>query len=151
RLFMQLLVFDFPAGAKVADRTKALGDALRSAEVPAVVYADMMDPRGVGLLTWSEDPSHFVTRVRPLFDETLRDVALRSDFGMVGRAYASGYEPDLEHWLLKRSIERVLDPACPWHVWYPLRRSGAFAKLPPEEQGAILREHGQLGLAYGQK
>jgi aspartyl-tRNA(Asn)/glutamyl-tRNA(Gln) amidotransferase subunit A len=26
------------------------------------------DPRGVGLLSWAEDPAHFVTAVRPLFD-----------------------------------------------------------------------------------
>jgi chlorite dismutase len=34
-------------------------------------------------------------------------------------------------------------------VWYPLRRSGAFARLDGREQGAILREHGQIGRAYG--
>jgi chlorite dismutase len=151
RLFMQLLVFDFPAGANADERAARLAEATRAASIPSVVYADLMAPRGAGLLTWSEDPAYFVTKVRPLFAGPLADVALRSDFGMIGRSYASGYEPELEHWLLKRSIERVLDESCPWHVWYPLRRTGAFAALPQDEQNTILREHGQIGLSYGQK
>jgi chlorite dismutase len=36
-----------------------------------------------------------------------------------------------------------------WHVWYPLRRTAAFARLDPHEQGQILREHAQIGMAYG--
>ena len=35
-------------------------------------------------------------------------------------------------------------------MWYPLRRVGAFARLPAEEQGAVLREHARLGRAYGE-
>jgi chlorite dismutase len=150
RLFMQLVVFDLPAMADVGARTRELGEALRAGGVASVVYDDLMDPRGVGLLTWSEDPAHFVQKVRPLFSGLLRDTTMRNDFGMLGRTYASGYEPELEHWLLRRPVEHVLDPSFPWHVWYPLRRTGAFAKLPQEEQNAILREHGQIGLAYGQ-
>jgi chlorite dismutase len=68
---------------------------------------------------------------------------------MLGRTYASGFEPDLEDWLLARPRRTVLDPACPWGIWYPLRRSGAFARLSPQEQGAILKEHGTQGRAYG--
>ena len=37
----------------------------------------------------------------------------------------------------------------PWHVWYPLRRTPAFARLEPQEQAHILREHAQIGMAYG--
>src|SRR6185437_15970513 len=66
RLFMQLLVFDAPEGD--ADRFgRQLFEQLQGHKIPGVVYADAMQPRGVGLLTWSEDPAHFVTRVRPLF------------------------------------------------------------------------------------
>ena len=68
---------------------------------------------------------------------------------MVGRSYSSGFEQDLEDWLLRRPRRTVLNPAWPWAVWYPLRRTGAFAKLSPQEQGAILREHGTIGRAYG--
>jgi chlorite dismutase len=53
--------------------------------------------------------------------------------------------------LLERPIKNVLDERYPWHVWYPLRRSGAFAKLAPIDQSHILREHAAIGMAYGQK
>ena len=36
-------------------------------------------------------------------------------------------------------------------VWYPLKRKGAFSRLEGREQGAILREHGGIGRAYGAK
>jgi chlorite dismutase len=42
-----------------------------------------------------------------------------------------------------------LGDGAPWAVWYPLRRSGAFASLPPEEQSGILREHGRIGHTFG--
>jgi chlorite dismutase len=35
-------------------------------------------------------------------------------------------------------------------VWYPLRRTGAFARLSPQEQGTIIREHSVIGRAYGE-
>ena len=57
--------------------------------------------------------------------------------------------PDLEDWLLARPRRTVLDPVCRWGIWYPLRRAGTFARLTPQEQGAILKEHGTLGRAYG--
>jgi chlorite dismutase len=117
--------------------------------VPCVIYADTMDPRGLALLTWSDDPAHFVTKVRPLFAHM--DVKFRHDFGMIGRAYSNGYEPDLEFVLLERPVKNVLNEAYPWHVWYPLRRSGQFAKLDEKEQSAILREHAVIGHAYGQQ
>jgi chlorite dismutase len=138
RLFMQLVVLETPV--------KTLIDRFRSEKVSSVVYADTNDPRGAGVLTWSEDPAHFVSRVRPLLEEQ----RIRDGWTMLGRTYATGYEPDLEHWLLQRPIDNVMNEAMPWHIWYPLRRSGAFAQLPDQEQGAILREHAQIGIAYGQ-
>jgi chlorite dismutase len=76
-------------------------------------------------------------------------LVIRRDYAMLGRTYATGHEPDLEHALLRRSIENVLREDQNWHVWYPLRRNGAFARLEPHDQGVILREHAQLGMAYG--
>ena len=69
---------------------------------------------------------------------------------MLGRTYASGFESDPEDWLLQRPRRTVLNPAWPWGIWYPLRRVGAFARLSPQEQGAIIREHSVLGRAYGE-
>jgi chlorite dismutase len=150
RLFMQLLVFDVVPEHHADHVARSLAELLEARGIAAVIYADVNQPRGLGLLTWSEDPSHFVTRVRPLFAEgALRAVALRPEFTMLGRTYGSGFEPRLEWWLLERPRETVTNAAWPWAVWYPLRRSGAFARLPPQEQGAILREHGTIGMAYG--
>ena len=42
-----------------------------------------------------------------------------------------------------------MNPASAWHVWYPLRRTGEFAKLESQDQGMILREHATIGMAYG--
>jgi chlorite dismutase len=151
RLFMQLLVARVKeGGGDVA--AQALLDRLRSKKIPGVVYADTMDPRSFGLLTWGEDPVRFVRDVRPLFAEgPLASVRLREDFAMLGRTYATGHEPELEWTLLRRPIENVTNEAYRWHVWYPLRRKGAFAKLEPIDQSHILREHAALGIAYGQQ
>ncbi len=148
RLFMQLFVFRVPDRdpAAVPDE---LGKSLESRGMGSVIYEDVNDPRGVGVLTWSEDPSSFVTNVRPALNALGGAVVLSPEFTMIGRTYSSGYESDLEHWLLKRPVETVLEPSWPWAVWYPLRRTGAFARLEPREQGAILREHGTIGRAYG--
>lgn len=152
RLFMELLVFDVPVGADADATAKALGEMLRAKKIPGVVYADAADPRGIGLLSWGEDPARFVREVRPLFStELLRGVTLRPEMAMIGRSYSTGHEPDLGFVLLERPIQNVLDERYPWHVWYPLRRTGAFAKLEPIDQSHILREHAALGMAYGQQ
>lgn len=150
RLFMQLLVFNCPSAGDPAELTQAVGKALSSRGVGAVVYEDANDPRGIAVLTWGEDPAVFVESVRPALNRSeLRALELRPEFTMLGRTYSTGYEQDLEHWLLRRPAETVLNPEWPWAVWYPLRRSGAFSKLDGREQGSILREHGTIGRAYG--
>lgn len=150
RLFMQLLVFDAPQGESGDRLGKALAEGCARGRVPAIVYADASEPRGVGLLTWSEDPTHFVRAVRPLFaaDDLVRATA-RPGFAMLGRTYSTGHEPELEWTLLKRPIVNVTNERYRWHVWYPLRRTAAFARLEPHEQSQILREHAQIGMAYG--
>jgi len=149
RLFMQLLVYDIDATARPDDEARALAGELRRAHVPAVVYADAMDPRGIGVLTWSEQPEHFVEHVRPVLQARPGSMRLRPDYGMVGRTYGTGHEPDLEHALLRRAVENVSNEAYRWHVWYPLRRTGEFARLEPHDQSIILREHAHIGMAYG--
>lgn len=152
RLFMQLLVFRTKAGTSADALGKKLGGLLRERGIGGVVYADAVDPRSLGLLTWSEDPAHFVTKVRPLFSESpLEDVELRPEFSMFGRTYSTGHEPELEWTLLSRPVENVTKDDYRWHVWYPLRRKGEFARLEPIEQSHVLREHASLGIAYGQQ
>ncbi|HET8578135.1 MAG TPA: chlorite dismutase family protein [Methylomirabilota bacterium] len=144
RLFVQLHCFGGCADAK------PLVGALERSQIEAVLYADVNDPRGVGLLAMSEDPAFFVARLREvLAADPFAGLARKSELTMLGRTYSSGFEADLEDWLLRRPRRAVLDPSWPWAIWYPLRRTGAFARLSPQEQGAILREHGALGRAYG--
>jgi chlorite dismutase len=147
RIFMQLLVFEVGGDDSADHEAKELAGRLRHHRVPAVIYADSMDPRSLGLLTWSEEPSHFVEHVRPAAQS--RALRPRRDYCMIGRTYATGHEPDLEHALLRRAIENATREAYRWHVWYPLRRTGEFARLEPHEQSQILREHAQIGMAYG--
>lgn len=144
RLFMQLQVYGG------CPEPKALAASLEQSQIEAVLYADLGDPRGVGVLTFAEDPAFLATRVREvLAAEPFGSLTHKPALTMMGRSYASGFEPDLEDWLLRRPRRTVLNPAWPWAVWYPLRRTGAFAKLSAQEQGTILREHGTIGRAYG--
>jgi chlorite dismutase len=68
---------------------------------------------------------------------------------MLGRTYSTGYESDLAYWLIERPKQTVQNADWPWAVWYPLRRSGAFEQLEDREKGGILREHAEIGQAYG--
>src|SRR5689334_3598808 len=148
RLFMQLLGFecDDPA-ATVAE----LGAALREQNLPSVIYEDVNHPRGLALLSFSEEPLDFPSRVRPLLGSArLKALRPRPELSMLGRTYSTGYERDLEYWLLRRPRETVLNEAWPWAIWYPLRRKGGFERLDPREKGGILREHGGIGRTYGE-
>ena len=145
RLFMQLLAFGD------AEDASALARALETARIPAVLYADANDPHGVGLLTWSDAPDFFVSRLREfLKNGQFAGLTPKLEYSMLGRTYALGHEPDLEDWLFEKPKRSVTNPASPWAVWYPLRRSGAFSALPPEEQTPILREHGKIGHSFGE-
>ena len=145
RLFMQFMAF-----GGFTQETRLLGDALDAAGVSGVVYADVNDPRGLGLLTFSHDPDFFLDAVRPLLNrQPFASLVQKPEYTMLGRTYALGYEPDLADVLLHRPRRTVLNPQWKWAVWYPLRRSGKFAELPADEQRVILAEHGAIGMSYG--
>ncbi len=144
RLFMQLLAFGGCADAC------ALAEPLQRASIAGVVYEDLSDPRGVAVLTLSRDPAYFLDVVRPVLAAgPFAPLTLKPEFTMFGRTYGLGYEPDLEDVLFARPTRTVLNPAWRWAVWYPLRRNGRFAQLPPDEQRVILAEHGAIGMAFG--
>lgn len=144
RLFMQFMAF---GGCLDLD---PIVQALAHARVEGVLYEDVNDPRGIGLLTFDPDPAAFVDRVRPLVNRgPFAALAQKPEHTMLGRSYALGYEPDLDDVLLHRPRRTVLNPAWPWAVWYPLRRNGRFAQLPEQEQRVILAEHGAIGMAFG--
>jgi chlorite dismutase len=129
---------------------KPLVAAVERGRLEGVLYHDVNDPTGVALLALHENPTFFATGLRELLRaEPFPGLRRRPELAMLGRTYASGFESDLEDWLVGRPRRTVLNPAWPWGIWYPLRRAGAFARLAFQEQGAVLREHGTLGRGYG--
>jgi chlorite dismutase len=144
RLFMQFLAF-----GEVPDPFQLVGH-LASARLPGVLYADLNDAQGVGMLVFSENPDDFLSGVHPVLRSApFSGLKAKPEFTMLGRTYAMGYEQDLEEVLIRRPAKRVTDPSLPWAVWYPVRRSGAFEQLSADEQRTILMEHGGIGRAYG--
>lgn len=144
RLFMQFLAFH---GER---KTDSIIKALEKQPVGGALYRNVNDPRGIGLLTYSESPDTFLERVRPLVNRSpFSGLTINHEFTMLGRTYSLGYEEDLERTLITRPIQRVTNPDFPWAIWYPVRRSGSFETLSPEEQRTILMEHGGIGQAYG--
>jgi chlorite dismutase len=145
RLFVQLLAFGHCADAEEPAR------ALRDSSVEAVLYRDLHDPRGIGLLTMSEQPEFFVTDLRDLLGSgPFRNLQPKPDLAMFGRTYSTGREPNLEDWMLHKTRRTVRDPGLRWAVWYPLRRKGEFARQSRDDQISMLREHGGLGRAYAE-
>lgn len=144
RLFMALHAW---TGCRDA---KPLADALARSGLDCVLYEELADPLGVAVLAMTESADALVETLRPVLARApFADLTPKPEFSMLGRTYALGYEPQLEDWLLKRPRRVTLDPQTPWAVWYPLRRSGAFARLPRPEQQEILKEHGIIGRRFG--
>jgi hypothetical protein len=144
RLFMQLLAFTGCTDAAAA------GAHLAAASVPGVLYEDLNDPQGIALLSVSGTPDLFVDLVRPACKSgVFASYTLKPNYTMFGRTYSLGYEPDLEDALIGRPRRTVFNPDWRWAVWYPLRRSGAFARLPADQQRTILAEHGAIGKSFG--
>lgn len=144
RLFMQLHAF---GGCPDPD---PLINSLRRQSFGSVLYLDVNDPQGVALLTFSEDADFFVGELRSYLNRppfvTLQP---KPEYTFFGRTYAIGNEEDLERALITRPRQKVCDPNWRWAIWYPLRRSGSFEQLSPQEQRTILMEHGGIGHAYG--
>lgn len=148
RLFMQLLVLR--AETVTPETGRKIGETVAQHGASVVVYEDANDPKSFGVLSFSVDPMAFVDKVRPALNAPeLGPLTLRPEMTMIGRAYSTGYEDNLHFWMIERPVKTVLDESCPWAVWYPLRRSGAFEKLEPREKGGILREHAEIGKSYG--
>lgn len=144
RLYMQFLAF-----GNVKD-TQTLAWAMESAKIQGALYEDINDPRGVGLITYSESPEYFVDELRAILTkQPFSDLLPKPEYTMLGRTYAVGYEPDLDETLITRPINRVTDPELRWVIWYPLRRAGSFEQLTTQEQNVILAEHGGIGRAFG--
>ncbi|MFT5366328.1 MAG: hypothetical protein ACI8V2_001275 [Candidatus Latescibacterota bacterium] len=144
RLYVQFQAFTGATG------TDDVIVALDKSGLDAALYVDANDPYGIGVVFMVESPDVLVGEVRVLLNSEPFDVLdHRPEFTMLGRSYATGYEPDLEHALIERPKGNVLNPDWPWGIWYPLRRNGAFAGLDHKAQREILMEHATIGRAYG--
>ncbi len=144
RFFMQLLVF---GGCNDPDN---LASSLKKFGLDGVLYADLNDPYGIGLLVMSEYPGYFVEDLRGyLNQDPFKTLEIKPAYTMFGRTYSFGYESDLEQTLILGPRKKVLDSNMEWGVWYPLRRSKSFELLPGEDQRSILGEHGKVGFKFG--
>src|SRR5579875_2969569 len=86
RLFMQLLAFgDAPDSSRLIE-------PLTDSGLEGVLYEDVNDPRGVALLTWSDNPDHFICRVRPFLNrDEFAKLVQKPEYTMMGRTYSIGY------------------------------------------------------------
>ncbi|MEK7313383.1 MAG: hypothetical protein AAB065_02815, partial [Deltaproteobacteria bacterium] len=94
RLFVQLLVF---GGVK---DSKPLINELEKSGIESVLYEDLNDPSSIGLLTMSEEPDFFTTKLRKFINESsFSSLCIKPEYAMFGRTYSLGHERDLEDWL----------------------------------------------------
>ena len=147
RLYVQLLAF-----GDVQDSAETILEAITRQALPAtfVLYADLNDPRGIGLLVCSDSADFYVDSLRPFLQTPLcSQWTPKPEYTMFGRTYSLGYEENLLDTLIYRPLRKVVNPDTPWAIWYPLRRKGEFERLSAESQRTILMEHGGIGMAYG--
>lgn len=145
RLFLQLHAFTG------THQPEALIDALDASGLEAILYHDLNDPTGVGVLLIATDPADLVSEERRLLgSQPFSELQRKPELTMIGRTYSTGREPNLEDWLLVKPRRNVLNPKLRWAVWYPLRRKPEFYLLAPPDQGKILAEHGMMGRTYAE-
>ncbi|MBI5368573.1 MAG: chlorite dismutase family protein [Planctomycetes bacterium] len=146
RLFVQLQVF---TGCADGGATAAV--ALEKSGLECVLYADVNDARGIGVLTLAEDPEDLVGRARAtLAAEPFARLVPRPEFAMLGRSYATGRETDLADWLLQKPRRYALAEENRWALWYPLRFTGEFSRLKPKDRSKIVMEHAMIGRTFGE-
>ena len=141
RLFMQFMAFRNGDHGELAQQ-------FEKANAQAVIYQDLHDARGIGVMAYCENPSYLVNEIQPILRQQT-DLEYREEYTMLGRTYSIGYESNLEDVLIHRPAKRVCDQATPWAVYYPVRRSGLFERQSREDQRKMLSEHGGIGHAYG--
>ncbi len=144
RLFLQFMAFGD------CWNTIEIIKELEVTKMDLVLYADVNDPYGIGVLALSENPDFFVEDYREFLNSSsFMELTPKPEFTMLGRTYSLGYEPDLGKTLLSGPRAKVLDPEWPWAIWYPLCREKSFETLSEDEQRVVLGEHGKLGFKFG--
>ncbi len=145
RVYCQLQVFSG------AGDTDSLVNQLKQTGLDSVLYQDINNPKGVGVLFIVEDPSEFAEKIRDLYlSEPFSQLEHKPEYTMIGRTYSSGREVELEDWMLEKAKRYALNPETPWAVWYPIRRKPEFELLEKKDQGKILFEHAMIGRSFGE-
>ena len=94
RLFMQFMAF------RNANLEFLTGEFER-VSAQAVIYQDLNDAKGIGVMVYCEDPGYIVDQIHPILNhERLGEMEYREEFTMIGRTYSIGYEADLEDVLI---------------------------------------------------
>lgn len=152
RLFLQLVALTAPSQPGPVAVAAQLAAELQKHRVASVIYADLHHPLGLAVVAATEDPEQLAGPFRACFgDPSLpAGIQIRPELSMLGRTYSTGYEQDLEFWLISRPQRTLLDERNRFAVWYPLRRKGPFERLDPMQKAAIMQEHGAIGRAYGE-
>lgn len=127
----------------------AVVSAAKAHDIDAVVYENVNDPRGVGIVFAAHAADHLLDRVRPvLLSGALQALTPVPSLTMLGRSYLSPHDRDPHEVLVTRPRGRLLGPDFRWAVWYPLRRAGSFERIAADEQRLALREHGSAGAEF---
>jgi chlorite dismutase len=153
RMFVQLVALQVPRHPGIVRFSEELNEALSAQAFGSVIYADLHHPLGLAVVAWTEHAERLTGAFRSILADPRwpTELCIRTEFGMLGRTYATGFETNLQDWLLERPKRTLLDPNNEFAIFYPLRRKGAFERLDAKEKGGIMAEHGALGRAYGEQ
>lgn len=146
RLYMQLRVLDLATNQTVAEFAQLLKAAM--AARPYVLYREALTSNGVGLLTWSEDPSFFVNDLNGVLESLKNLFVERVGWTMFGKTYSNGHEKDLDEFLFKKPIRAAQNEKWDWAIWYPLKRRGPFYIQPAADQCRMLLAHAGIGKSF---
>ena len=149
RLFIKFTAF---SNCKDNEMLKDITRTFKRSDVSAVIYQDLNDPSGIGIINWyrNEHIRLGSNSLRKIFQsKSFSQLNHKPEFDMLGRTYSIGYEQDLEETLLARPLRKILDKNNEFGIWYPLRRKKGFYVLPEAKQKKILGEHGSLAKRYG--
>jgi chlorite dismutase len=139
-LFLQLQVFDIEPAAGPRAMVSALSRRLREKRIDGVIYGDANDHRGIGLLTWANDPADILDNVHALLGgKRFAALTPRPGWAMFGRVTGDDTESTTE--TLLRADQR-------WGVWYPVRNKPEWGSLDEAARSAVHREHGAIAKSF---
>ncbi len=124
--FMQLLVF-----TDCADLTP-IGGPLEHLELDCVLYKDLNDPQGIGLLALADDPDDLVQDLRDVLSaRVFRVLMQRHELTMIGRCFSA------PNGSLEEPSAVLGNGDWPWAVWHPMRGTAELSALDESKQRQV--------------